>query len=418
MTKSNKFIYIIFFISFFFISGLSVPAEASGDLYRSAQDLSRHSLLYDSVAVSLQEATGMAVSPILIMFAHGLYLNLSTPEGQRRPLHASPACLVIMGCFLLAVFTKDLAPLPAAIKSPLSAAEEALMPIGAVSGFIVVLPGLAAALEPFSSELAGSIIPLFQAEPAWAKGLAETAAPALTLVSVLGLILAGICCAIVYWVVWCVSNTINVLCIIAPGMAVPVLKLIRLLVLSCLVALTLIHPLLGLLSTLLLIAFCLLVVRWAFKLTVWGAILSFDLLGGRWRREPRSDRFLAFGGGQAKRLFGLPKRTCGFLYPSAEKLIFRYRRFLLFPALVIFPAKGLSVGRCLLSPVLMKVGANGEEKEIFTFPLRFRGHEEILAKTLGAEKIGPAGLKKQAGSAVDWLKKIWRNRNLDDCLLS
>ena len=386
---------------------------ASDDFKGAIDDFSQRSARYDNLASSLQETTGMAISPVLIMFVNGLYLNITTPEGRQLPLHASPLALTIMGLFLLAVFAKDLAPVPGPLKSALSAVEEAVMPIGALSGFLIIIPSLFAAMQPLSSDLVSALSGLIGVGTAYAQAgsAAETSSSAL--IPLLGGLLAICCGLMIYWVVWCVSNTVNVLCIIAPSPAVPLLKAIRLLVLMFLAAMALVHPLLGLLATLLVIVVCLLIVRWAFRLTVWGVILSFDLLGRRWRKRPGGGSILAFGGSGAPKPGA--KRVLGLLHRQEGRFYFSYRRYLIFSCGFELPADGLTVGRCLLSPILLTDGRNGKERELLTFPLRFRGHEDYLAEKLKVYEVRDAGLKSGFTGAVAWLKNLWKTKDVDQC---
>ncbi len=402
---------LILLLSLGLSAGFAPPAEA-----RSARghDVSRQLGTYDRVASGLQQTTGMAISPVLVMFAHGLLTYATAPEGAELPWYASPGFLSFLGAFLLLILGKD-AILPDPLKSTLSAVEEAVMPVGALVGLAVVIPPLMDGLAPLLRDAAAALQPLFQTGVAYAQDGAAAAPPDPAWITAASGVLASICGTALYAAVWFVSNTVNVLCIVAPGVAVPVLKSFRLAVVGLLYSLAAIHPLLGLAATLLVIFLSLLVFRWSFRFTVWGFLLTFDLLGRRWRKRPVGDRVPAFGGSGARRALGVPKRTLGWLSLSEGALVFRYRRFLLFPVTRTLRPEEATVGRCLAWPVLLRRDAGGRPRELFTFPLRLRGHEDFLARTLGADGVRDAGLRKHAGGAWAWIRGLWKGRETGEC---
>lgn len=181
------------------------------------------------------------------------------------------------------------------------------------------------------------MIPLATAAPAYAQGADSAAEPGAA--EALAGALASVAGAAVLAVVWCVSNAINVLLLVAPGFAVPVLKGFRASVAGGLAALEAVHPLLGLIAAAAVALFCALVVRWSFRLTVWGTLFSFDLLTRRWRRpDPRlagrdgHPRARAFAAGRARQILRVPKRALGTLELGPGGLRFSWRRFLTLPA--------------------------------------------------------------------------------------
>lgn len=357
----------------------------------------------------------MAISPALIMFCDGLIKYYISSDREQLPWYATPGWLIALGLILVLVFGKDVLPLPGPVKSFLSAMEEGGMPLVAVLGFLAVIPSLGSALSPYGTEIVTSILPLFQSGLAHAQDTAAAAGSSTSLAATLGGILAAMAGTVIYWVVWCVSNTVTVLCIIAPSMAVPVLKAFRLGVLSILYGLAALHPALGLAAALLIIVLSLMVVRWAFRFSIWGFLLAFDLLRRGWRKPPTGTRILAFGAGDAPVSLGIPKRTIGYLFKADNRLVFRYRRFLLFPVECVVPSQNLIVGSCLLTPVLASMDEMGYLSEMFTFSVRYRSHETYLAEFSGAEGVRDMGILKRAAGVLSWFKNLWKNKNAAEC---
>ena len=336
--------------------------------------------------------TGTAVTPGLAILAQAVLARLSIGHGKPIPWYASNAFIIAVGAVLLLFALKDAIPFEPVHKL-LAALEEGAMQFWGLAGLLLTVPVLEL-LQPASAMAA--------------QGPPEASAAA----GILGLlaVLAG---TVTYAVVWFVSNSINVMILIAPALAAPVLKAIRLAIAGSLLALQAIHPALGLAASLLVIVMALLVAGWSFRLTVWGASFAFDLVFRRWRRRSRlapGRPIPAFAGGAAGKLLGLPKRTLGKLRRLGDgRLIFSYRRFMMFARSKEISGEVI-VGRRLMSPVLAAYDQAGRLRELMVFRLSLKGHEDAAAWALGASRVETLGLLKGGAKAWAWLRSLVSRR--------
>jgi hypothetical protein len=227
---------------------------------------------------------------------------------------------------------------------------------------------------------------------------------------------------VIFVSVFLVANSINVLCLLAPGFAAPILKGFRVAVVGGLTGLGMAHPLLGFIASLIVFHICMILAGRAFRLSVWGSLFSFDLIFRRWRHahakdyaqeksqnpeELRSREIQAFAGALAKKTLKIPKRSLGKLYYEDGKLYFSYRRLFLFPRIVPIEGDWL-LGKTLTAPIIALARPNGGRGELFFFRLKERGHEEFLRYLLLAPGIETFGLRKGAVKLSAWIKSLFQ----------
>ncbi|MDR1577410.1 MAG: hypothetical protein LBT86_04170 [Deltaproteobacteria bacterium] len=378
----------------FILIGLAASARAvlpgTGEMI---EDLGRFEIISDR----LNNITGLAVSPALVLFASGLYKRATTEDGQ-EPWLASPWLLFILGVTLAVFFLKDVIPI-GAIQKPLAAVEEVSMTLWGALGLLVSTP-LWSSVKPMIEKTVVFLWPL-------SSSLAQAADPSTTLEPSGGGFFATLAGAVIYGVVWCVSNTINIMCLVAPSLVAPILKGFRLALVGTLMGLSAIHPLLGLVAAILVIIVSLILFRWAFKLTVWGFIFTFDLLFRRWRREPDLARIQAFVGSLGAKKWKIPKRSLGYLQFNNNVLTFAYRPFLFLRKTITIPGTP-TLGRQLLWPTLLLPNDQGQPRPAFAFRLALKGHEDALAKTLGVSQVADHGLRRRVVSTWRWIKGFVR----------
>ncbi|MDL2226435.1 hypothetical protein LJB86_02125 [Deltaproteobacteria bacterium OttesenSCG-928-M10] len=388
-----------------------------------ASQVSQHMVYSSTVADGVSAATGTAISPLVVIFIHGLY-NLITAGfkySSDLPWHAHPTVLAVLGLVLLMVFLKDTVPL-GPFKKPLDAVDEGIMTGGALLSLFILLPYLTEMFLPYSELAVKTAWNWFSAAPAWAdSGFSAAPAETGTFIQRLSGLLAALAGTVIYVVVWLVSNTINVIGLVAPGFVGTLLKSFRLALVGAIYGLAAIHPLLGLAASLLLFITCLAVAGWSFRLTVWGGIFAFDLIFRRWRGHPAlSNRLPAFSGSGLAAPRRLPKRILGFIDSIDGRLVFRYRRFFIFPRTVqLPPAETLMIGRCLAAPFL--ADRRGGADPLIAFRLRYHGHEDFLAGRLNVSEVKDLGVTAKARGAWQWLKGLWRSGELTDqceCVLT
>jgi hypothetical protein len=205
----------------------------------------------------------------------------------------------------------------------------------------------------------------------------------------------------VFAVVWMASHAINVLILLSPWGAVDAaLKSARTALLGLLTVTASVSPWTGALLSLVVILVAWLVSGWAFRLTVFGTLFSWEFLTGK------SGRFApAETGGNALfssgALAGVPVRTYGRLSRRDDgALLFTYRPWLvLAPKTATVPDTArLAVGQGLLFSSVTAEGGG----TFFILPPRDRGHEAGLARICQFPGgVQPAGLRKAWGVLRD-----------------
>ncbi|MDR1084309.1 MAG: hypothetical protein LBP22_05470 [Deltaproteobacteria bacterium] len=398
MAKISK-IYILALTVMF--SGLLVFSAFLGADEQTSGSRVRDLVGFDRLSDQVSTLTGQAISPALVMFGTGVYHRITKNEDDYSPWFASPIFLTVVGIILAIFLVKDFVP-SSAVQKPLAAVEESMMALWGLLGLIASVPFLWNKVGPALESLGSLIFPLV-ASTALAADIPDLAA------NTEGGILATTAGALIYIVVWCVSNTINILCLLAPALAAPLLKGFRLVLLGGLLGLNAIHPVLGLIGAVIIIIFSLIVFRWSFKLTVWGLLFSFDLIFRRWRRKPVQGLIPAFAGPLAKKNLKIPKRSAGYLLYENGTLLFRYRPFLIFKKQVQVPGPYF-LGEGLLWPVLAVYSEKEKSKAVFAFRLAHKTHERFLCETLGAEKVIDHGFRHKYVRARDWIKGLFRGQ--------
>ena len=153
-----------------------------------------------------------------------------------------------------------------------------------------------------------------------------------------------------------------------------------------------INPWVGAALSLVVIVVAWLVAGWAFRLTVFSTIFSWEFLTVRKARfAPAENDNRMFSSGE---LSGVPVRTYGRLARQADgALAFFYRPWLvLAERTASAPRANLAVGHGLFfSDITVAETGNA----VFTLPPRYRGHEEAVVRVYKlAGGVREAGLRK------------------------
>lgn len=361
-------------------------AEAPADP-RTARALLRGQQLSAAVAA----VTSTAISPLLGVCVLGAYEYFQTDAAERRrlPGYTSPWFWIPVAVLLLLILGKDTvggaAPL---LKKPLDAAEVLLL--NKASLFLIGFPVLfheAAKLMGVDSlgHLFARMEPAVYAQDA--ASMAERAGN----VSMMMLLLAG--GSIILIVVWMVGHAVDVLVLLCPFPFLDVLlKAFRTAVFSVVAAFALLDPAIGALLSAFLIFLCMLLFGWAFRLLVFGAVFSSDLLrtmvfGSYCAPQPGD----AVAGFTARRIQGLPKRSYVRVRRSETgALEFLHRAWLLGREIVITldPSIGYEIGRGLFHPALVETtGRSSGHRTMVRLLPRYRQSEEALARALGVKGV-------------------------------
>ncbi|HEY9247601.1 MAG TPA: hypothetical protein VIO38_00640, partial [Rariglobus sp.] len=201
-----------------------------------------------------------------------------------------------------------------------------------------------------------------------------------------------------FLLVWMAAHAINGLILLSPWGAIDaVLKGARTMLLGLIVLAATLNPWISAALSLIIIGLAFLVAGWAFRLTVFGAVFSWEFLTLRKHRfTPSEKENRLFSGNRLVRQ-GVPMRTYGRLVDEPEngRLTFAYKPWLVLPEqTVTVTLTTPSVGKGLFFSTI-----RDEERTSFVLPPRYQGHEEEIVHIYRLEGgVQDAGLLKAWGT--------------------
>lgn len=351
-------------------------------------------------ATAISTVTGIAISPLLGTGGYGAYQWFTAKDDAARaklPWYAQmkfwlPALLIVGICA-----AKDSlgAVVPPGFKKPLDVLETIE---NKFSGLVA-----AGAVVPFAMDTMAKML----LESHATAGAGELATGGLAMVNIgamswlLDILTVPFGIAI-FAIVWLASHAINVLILLSPWGAIDAaLKSARTALLGLITITATMNPWLSAALSLVVIVIAYFVAGWAFRLTIFGTIFSWEFLTvKRSRFTPAENENKMFAGPQFP---GVPVRTYGRLVKRAEGgLEFVYRPWLVRPprtAAVPVEARALVVGQgAFFSDIEATDG-----RTLFSLPPRYRGHEEAVARAYALGGVKPAGLRKAWGALREML---------------
>jgi len=393
----NRFapLALIWFCAMVFVPGVSAATSSSkSEVKGKTPGL--------ELATLASQVTGIAISPLLGVSGVGAYqyFKAHTPEEKAAlPWFAQisfwlPALLLVAVC---ACKDSIAAVIPPGMKKPLDIAEAVE---NKVSGLVA-----AGAVIPSVVALGSKLImrsSLIEPHDAVLHGVGMVQLGAFDMSWLLTLLMVPLSIA-VFAVVWVVGHAINVLILLSPwGGVDTALKAMRTSVLSLVVATAYIDPVVGATVSVVIIIISYFMAGWAFRLMVFGSEFTWDFFTLRNRRF----KLLADGNKlfTAREISGVPMRTYGRLFQESDgKLILKFRPWLVLPERTVeVPRDGLVVGKGLFfSEVLGFDKAADKTDTLLLLPPRYRGHEELFARTYHISGSCDVGLRKAWG----WIKE-------------
>jgi len=361
------------------------------------------------LAEGITQVTGVAISPLLGVSGVGAWQYFRTPETLRDqlPWFCHPVAWGIGAGILALCFLKDTfgTALPAVFKKPLDLIEVFEDKLSAVLAGSAFVPFIAAQisvhfdaseLNPTSAltSIEGSV--LASAAPFMLGQIGFT----ILLVPVL---------LLSFGVVWLLSHSFTVLIMLSPfGMLDSLLKLARLLFLGFLTIVSVISPVLGAILCLGIIAVAAWLAPRAFRLCVFGTVMSVDFLRSlivKSQTPSEARGFLARQGSE-----NLQVRSYGALRRGEDGTItFVSRRLFLGPARSLKLPSSLKVQKGFLFPSLIteKKDGSGTVELIHLLP-RHRHHIGGVATKLGiSETLEPAATRGIKAMKA-WLQSMWQ----------
>ncbi|MDI1319048.1 MAG: hypothetical protein PSW75_02490 [bacterium] len=356
------------------------------------------------LATMASQVTGIAISPMLGVSGVGAwqYFHAHTPEEKAAlPWFAQlsfwlPALLLVGVCA-----GKDTiaAVAPPGWKKPLDIAETLENKVSGLVAAGAVVPSIVAVASKLITTTAG-----LDHAPAVVGGLGMIQLGAMDFSWLLTILMVPLSIA-VFAVVWVVGHAINVLILLSPwGGLDTVLKAMRTSVLSLVAATAYIDPVVGATISAVIIVLAYFMAGWAFRLMVFGSVFTWDFF------TFRASRFQLLADGNklftAREIAGAPMRTYGRLHQETDgKLLFKFRPWLVLPERTIeIPRDGLTVGKGLFfSEVLGFDQEADKNRTLLLLPPRYRGHEELFARTYHISGTCDVGLRKAWG----WIREAF-----------
>lgn len=356
------------------------------------------------LATLATQVTGIAISPLLGVSTVGAfqYFKAHTPEQKAKlPWFAKP---LVWCCGLLIVGVCALkdslgAVIPPGLKKPLDMLELGENKLSGLVATGAVIPILVGTVSKYLGGTPAAELAHFPP-----SGLAMIAA--IDFSWALNVLMIPLSVA-VFCIVWVVSHAISVLILLSPWGAVDaVLKAARTSVLGLVTATAYIDPVIGATLSVAIVVVAYFVSGWAFRLTVFGSIFTWDFVSLRRHRfTPAPNGNWVFMG---RELGDTPIRTYGRLNRQADgKLELAYRPWLFLPQrTVVLPADGLAVGRGLFWPTVEARETDGKVRTLLTLPPRYQGHENAFANHYAIREVRDVGLRR--GWAI--LKELFATR--------
>lgn len=356
--------------------------------------------LEQTISGAVSSTTGLAISPLLGMGVLGAWQYWKAAENQREglPWYTHPAVWgICLGLFLLRGL-KDTAGIavPEMLKKPFTVLEVLENQLSAAVVALAVLPAsvISAVPEAVSSPAAG----------AWSGGGAGVWAM-LPMAGWTLLLLPPL--LLIFTMVSTVAHAVKCLLLVSPSSLVNSgIKLAKGGFLAFFAATAYFLPWAGVILSLIIVLVCARLFGWAFRWNVYGTLFAWDFLGSRFDRSLGEEEPMR--GFLAGRVEGIPPRTYGTVKREGETLIFAHRPWLILPAgerRLPLTGSVLGLRKGLLFPsITLRAGQGGESpRTLMEMRLRFRGHEDELARRLGAVERPPSRVIQGARNALSWL---------------
>ena len=349
------------------------------------RDLSERSVRGKSISEAVSQLTGTAINPLLGITALGMYRYFTTPPNlqDQLPFYDQPYVWIPLIAIMVIMFFKStICEAMPFLKVPLNALGDLVHKGGACLVLPVVLYEFAQVFAvPTADVLAAAGDFVFPTAYA-AEGVSSSLSDGWM---TLGWIVSSIVGAVSYAAVWVVWNVVDVAILVLP---VPfldiILKSFRHAVMALLTGAATLHPLLGLVVSLMILWICFRLAGWAFRLSVMGFVFATDIL--LWRKSGTINGTVgipAFITATAGKRWKLPARQYGRLrYETDGTLYFVWRSWLvgLKHEKKLGHSNDYQGGSTLLYPMVFE---SAGENVLFRLPPRYRRDSLAITNALG-----------------------------------
>lgn len=361
-----------------------------------------------TVARTINETTGYAISPLLAAGVLGAYKYYSIDPDKRKghvPWNLSPYFWIPMLTIgFLFMFHDLLGSWIPFLAKPMAAVENIE---GKVTAVFVAVPCMASGVgidlihtvaQPLTSMLAlqtGYNMAGFFIRPS-------------VLISI---ILSLVFLSIAFFVVWLFIQAINALILISPFAPVDwMLNVFKYALLVILLVCALISPFFGLALALAIILLSWYISGWCFRLMIFGTVFAWDILTMKHREA--YDNVSAIKAFTSCRMSNIPKRTYGHLSCNSQNVVFTYRRCLVFPRhITTLESSKCLIEKGLISPsIFLKTEYRSER--LFILPPRYRTNEECVCELLKIFSTTDSKSVRGLRVGINWLKEMMSRRTI------
>jgi hypothetical protein len=358
-----------------------------------------------ALAEGITQITGVAISPLLGVSGVGAWEYFTTDEAKRTdlPWFCHPAAWGIGFGILALVLLKDLsgAALPAMLKKPLDVIELFENKLSAVVASAALVPFLDRRIAEVFAREEGPVT-----LSGWAASGLATIDPVLAQSPTLLLVIFVPLSLIAFFAVWLSSHALNVLLLLSPfGFLDLFLKAGRVLFVAFLALLSAVAPVLAAILCGILILAALWFAPRAFRVCVFGSVMSVDLLRSLVRKSDRHETTRAF---LARPIGSIAPLSLGRLERTADgAVVFSSRLLFVGPSRTVTlpPATELELEKGLLFPSLRR---HEDATTLLHLLPRHRHDLPHVSKKLGIVRIADQAVVRGVKAAFRWVAEAVR----------
>lgn len=369
------------------------------------------------LAQEFTQITGCAINPLAGICAIGAYTYFTTPENQRDtlPWYSSTTFLAIMFTILGLILLKDSSKviIPKALSTPLDAIEG--LTEKPITPFIAMAMLMADSKNSFFSEIQ-SVATSFICSDAFAGTVASPETFASSSTDIASITISSVSIAMVFIIIWIVNQAVNFMVFLCPSGLVDFLLIsMKNTLFAAIIGLSVLSPYLGAALSAIIFIFCLLLFAFAFRMTVFGYVTTFDLVFFKLFKVstphiPSEDKIFCFAGKGAK---GVPRLSKGYITKDHNVLVFTYKPWLIFrkrKITIVNDDEKFQIEKGLITLGLDKLVDTAKAVKtinLAVLPPRYQGMESDVASFLGTTIIAVSKIARGMKGAVAWIRNMF-----------
>ena len=388
--------FAIFFVIFLL---MPVLLFANGQKDRQMQEMKQ----IDSISVSISEMTGVAINPLLVTTAIGVYRNIKAGSADARselPWYFQTWFILICGIMALLSFLISIPSITMNLPPQVSSIIEQS---NKVIGLVLATPVVFDLISPISSLLANNVHAAITANEMHAyASVIPMGILAGILAGIPGFIwsvAASVMLFFVYVAIWLMNFTFDTIIFLCPfGWADAILKSMRAAYFTFLAILSAIYPPLAFIITLPVIIIAVILLGWSVRRFVMGFVFLKDFLSKRKETVIDEKGILAF----SESGLGMIRKHLGRLKAENGKWIFTYRKlFITEKTITVDKAESILKKGFIYSEIRQN------EKLLCSLPPRYQKIADQVQTNLNIEKVDDGGLKKGIKAFTAWIKNLF-----------